>query len=100
MPIRFTGEGDDEEHFFASGWVTPLPSQPREEDWEIPGWKRITFMKHFIDDEDGLDQDNLWAYEGVMLPGNKLILGRWWWCDDTPNREDVSETLDPLSFFR
>lgn len=30
-------------------------------------------------DHDTMDVDNgCWAYEGVVLPGGKIILGRWW----------------------
>lgn len=28
---------------------------------------------------DGADvDDGCWAYEGVVLPGGKIVLGRWW----------------------
>lgn len=41
-------------------------------------------MKYYV--EDGHDTtdpaaalpDSIWAYEGVVLPGGKIILGRWW----------------------
>jgi hypothetical protein len=72
--IQLTGSGNDEEdEFFASGWLNPLPPQHG-----IPGWQRVTFMKHFLDDYDQVDKDDLWAYEGVALPGGRMILGRWW----------------------
>lgn len=38
----------------------------------------MTFMKHFEDDINSIDRDNLWAYEGVVLPGGRIMLGRWW----------------------
>ena len=25
-----------------------------------------------------MDWDALWAYEGVVLPGGKIVVGRWW----------------------
>ena len=28
------------------------------------------------------DERDVWYYEGVVLPGRKMILGRWWYCDD------------------
>ena len=59
--------------FFASGWLNPLPPQN-----DIPGWQRMTMMKYFVDDNGEYDKDALWAYEGVVLPGGKIILGRWW----------------------
>ena len=30
---------------------------------------------------------NYWAYEGVVLPGNQIIIGRWWYPD--PNEVGV-----------
>ncbi|KAL6708480.1 hypothetical protein ACN47E_002743 [Coniothyrium glycines] len=76
--IQFIGEGEDlDDDFSAVGWLNPLPTQQG-----IPGWKRITFMKHFLEDVDDHELDNLWAYEGVVLPGGRIILGRWWFCTD------------------
>lgn len=76
--IQFTGTGIDlDDDFNAIGWLNALPPQQG-----IPGWQRITFMKHFMDDVDQVEQDNLWAYEGVVLPGGRIILGRWWYASD------------------
>ncbi|KAK7606833.1 hypothetical protein BKA81DRAFT_382050 [Phyllosticta paracitricarpa] len=69
----FRADGYDDEHFQATGWVNQLPAQRG-----IPGWQRITMMKYFDDHEGGFDPNSLWAYEGVVLPGGKVILGRWW----------------------
>ncbi|KAL9101466.1 MAG: hypothetical protein Q9163_003281 [Psora crenata] len=30
------------------------------------------------DDEDVMLDEHCWCYEGVVLPGGKIILGRWW----------------------
>ncbi|KAH7095765.1 hypothetical protein FB567DRAFT_566409 [Paraphoma chrysanthemicola] len=82
--IQFTGTGVDlDDDFNAIGWLNPLPDQ-----CGIPGWQRITFMKHFMDDFDQTDQDNLWAYEGVVLPGGRIILGRWWYASENVNFSD------------
>ncbi|KAF1814324.1 hypothetical protein P152DRAFT_267811 [Eremomyces bilateralis CBS 781.70] len=68
---RFIGTGYDDEDFFSQGFLNPLPSQNG-----VPGFQRITMMKYF---EDGNPfEDALWAYEGVVLPGSKIIVGRWW----------------------
>lgn len=76
--VQFTGVGVDlDDDFNAIGWLNALPEQHG-----IPGWQRITFMKHFMDDFDQLEQDNLWAYEGVVLPGGRIILGRWWYASE------------------
>jgi hypothetical protein len=66
-----------DDDFNAIGWLNPLPDQ-----CQIPGWQRVTFMKHFMDDFDQVEQDNLWAYEGVVLPGGRIMLGRWWYASD------------------
>lgn len=68
--VRFQGEGtDDNEDFRIDGWLNPLPPQHG-----IPGWKRMTMMKYFESEEDGIDVAALWAYEGVMLPGGKIMV--------------------------
>lgn len=70
---RFEGMGYDEENFFGSGWINPLPAQ-----FGVPGFKRMTMMKFFKDENGLIDIDALWAYEGVVLPGDQIIVGRWW----------------------
>lgn len=79
--LQFVGTGMDlEDDFRAIGWLNALPDQ-----CGIPGWQRITFMKHFAEDLDDVDSDNLWAYEGVVLPGGRIIVGRWWFASETVN---------------
>jgi hypothetical protein len=69
----YEGIGYDEENFYATGRITPLPPQSG-----IPGFQRITMMKYFHDSTGNVDWSALWAYEGVILPGGKIIVGRWW----------------------
>jgi hypothetical protein len=73
----------------ALGWLNTLPPQGG-----IPGWQRITFMKHFTQDYDHPNEDNLWAYEGVVLPGGRIILGRWWFASEQghPSVSDPMKT--------
>lgn len=92
ISFQFTGKGIDAEDFYASGWLNPLPPQQG-----IPGWQRMSMMKFFVDqefesEEDGdghgkfdmstalglMDETSLWAYEGVVLPGGEIVVGRWW----------------------
>lgn len=75
MSTRILGSGHDSaDDFQADGWLNPLPPQH-----EIPGWQRFTLMKFFQHEDNGeIDLDNLWAYEGIVLPGGKIIVGRWW----------------------
>ena len=102
LSFHFEGEGQDvQERFLAAGWLNPLPTQSG-----IPGWQRITMMKYFEEDTGVIDMEALWAYEGMVLPGGQIILGRWWspsqavgeemysgpfilWCVDGPKYEDV-----------
>ncbi|KAF2431155.1 hypothetical protein EJ08DRAFT_660302 [Tothia fuscella] len=77
--LRFEGKGYDEEDFYSAGWINPLPPQEG-----IPGWKRMTMMKYFLDDNGQFDLAALWAYEGIVLPGAQIIVGRWWSADYDP----------------
>ena len=72
--FQFTGEGRDiTEEFYAQGWLNALPPQHG-----VPGWQRMTMMKYFQDDDIGeIDYEALWAYEGIVLPGGQIILGRY-----------------------
>jgi hypothetical protein len=89
ISIRIQGAGlDHQDHFFASGWLNPLAPQHG-----IPGWQRVTMMKHFVQDYDQVLDDDLWAYEGVVLPGGRIMLGRWWFANeerDTPHYVSTS----------
>lgn len=79
--IQLVGWGqDNEDQFYAAGWLHALPNQQ-----EIPGWQRITFLKYYDDDLQLAGGDYLWAYEGVVLPGGRIILGRWWYASGEVN---------------
>jgi hypothetical protein len=70
----FKGKGEDANTpFLASGYFNPLPPQHG-----VPGWHRMTMMKYWRDEHGNMDPDSLWAYEGVVLPGGLVMLGRWW----------------------
>ncbi|KAF2094571.1 hypothetical protein NA57DRAFT_60599 [Rhizodiscina lignyota] len=70
----FEADGiDEDEPFRSKGWLNPLPSQ-----YGIPGWQRMTMMKYFEEPDGSPAMDSLWAYEGVVIPGGKVIVGRWW----------------------
>jgi hypothetical protein len=78
---------DQDDRFFASGWLNMLPPQEG-----IPGWQRITLMKHFHEDYNVAQLDDLWAYEGVVLPGGRIVVGRWWFANNHPEEDNyVSE---------
>lgn len=88
---RFEGMGYDDEEFFGAGWLNPLPPQQC-----IPGWKRITMMKFFQDNNGHIDADALWAYEGVVLPGGQIIVGRWWSPEDSSEQGKATMYSGPF----
>ncbi|KAL5400663.1 hypothetical protein PMIN03_012185 [Paraphaeosphaeria minitans] len=93
--FRFEGDGDDfEEHYNVSGWLNPLPPQAG-----IPGWQRFTMMKHFEDDLKHVRDGNLCAYEGLVLPGGKIIVGRWWYASEHERTEYGNEFGGPFIFW-
>ncbi|PQE20967.1 Myo-inositol transporter 1 protein [Rutstroemia sp. NJR-2017a BBW] len=50
------------------GIVHAIPTQHG-----IPGFQRITMVKYFPD-----EPAEMWAYEGCVLPGGSVMVGRWW----------------------
>jgi hypothetical protein len=48
----------------------------------IHGFQRIVMMKYYTKiDSNGFeayDPDQVWGYEGCVLPGGSMIVGRWW----------------------
>ncbi|KAK5114906.1 hypothetical protein LTR62_002065 [Meristemomyces frigidus] len=85
--FQFSGEGEDvTEEFHALGWLNALPPQNG-----VPGWQRMTMMKYFQDPVTRvMDTAALWAYEGVVLPGGQIMLGRWWCVSDGTGRDQYS----------
>lgn len=77
------GGGGTEGSFRSDGWLSQLPSQNG-----IPGWQRLTMMKYWMDEDNNIDFMTLWAYEGVMLPGGRVIVGRWWSPDEVANTDE------------
>lgn len=74
--LHFTGTGsEDSMPYTLRGNVHAVA--PVE---DIPGWQRISFMQHFPHNH------KLVCYEGVVLPGNQIILGRFWHADDHAGR--------------
>ncbi|KAH7114224.1 hypothetical protein B0J11DRAFT_496496 [Dendryphion nanum] len=91
VSIRLSGEGRDQgDDFFASGWLNPLVPQG-----SIAGWQRVTFMKHF-EDLDQATTDDLWAYEGVVLPGGRIMVGRWWYASGDCKSLDWGDNSGPF----
>lgn len=75
---QLLGRGMDGPRFFnCAGNVHAVP--PVE---EVPGWQRITLIKRYEDETE-------WCFEGVVFPGNMIIVGRWWSKNDFANRLQV-----------
>jgi hypothetical protein len=55
----------------------------------IHGFQRMTMMKFYTKvDENGdqiYDPDQVWAFEGCVLPGGRISVGRWWDSCADPN---------------
>jgi hypothetical protein len=97
----YNEDDDATDIFHADGWLTALPPQNG-----IPGFARVTMMKFKIDASGSVREP--WAYEGVMLPGRQMIIGRWWepfvpesqamsgpfimWCVDNGRELDDQDT--------
>lgn len=41
------------------------------------GWQHISMILCFSDDRGAFDDDDVWVYEGIALPGNRIMMGRW-----------------------
>ena len=70
---QFMGSSKGRKNGHMFGRVHALSNQH-----DIHGWQRVTIMKFFENDHGNFDPDQIWAYEGVVLPGGRMILGRWW----------------------
>jgi hypothetical protein len=77
-----TSRGDRSAHFY--GRIHGLPEQQG-----IPGFQRISMIKFYPLDGGEYDPSQVWAYEGCVLPGGRIIVGRWW--DLTANRDKPCE---------
>jgi hypothetical protein len=83
---EFFGLGMDAHKYHLYGKVHAIPPQQG-----MPGFQRITMMKYLADSEGryGTGRTAYWAYEGCVLPGNQIMLGRWW-CPRTMETQDRS----------
>lgn len=72
-----------EGEWIGDGWMSSLPSQSG-----IPGWQRMTMMKYWKTNDGEINELSLWCYEGVVLPGGKTIVGRWWAPDEFAGTEE------------
>ncbi|GAB7343139.1 hypothetical protein MBLNU457_1215t1 [Dothideomycetes sp. NU457] len=87
LPFTFCST-DPDVWYESKGWLNGLPTQEG-----IPGWQRITFMRYHVDHPDTV----YWAYEGVVLPGNQIMMGRWW--DPRPHQAGVNQLSGPFLYW-
>jgi hypothetical protein len=73
-------------HFY--GRVHAIPPQQG-----IPGFQRIAFIK-FCKEKGTFNADQMWEYEGCVLPGNRIIVGRW---RHLPNDGFIVEPIEQYS---
>ncbi|KAI9739003.1 MAG: hypothetical protein M1818_005317 [Claussenomyces sp. TS43310] len=71
----FFGLGFDGRHYHFNGRMHTLPPQQA-----IPGFQRVSMMMYLPQSQGphANPSTQLWAYEGLVLPGGQLMLGRWW----------------------
>ncbi|TAQ86739.1 hypothetical protein B7494_g4941 [Chlorociboria aeruginascens] len=53
----------------------------------IPGFQRVSIMNFHPDEHGHYNPEDVWAYEGCVLPGNRVIVGRWWNAKGSTDRE-------------
>ncbi|KZF26360.1 hypothetical protein L228DRAFT_235443 [Xylona heveae TC161] len=71
---RFTATGCDSQIFGAHGIIHELPSQD-----EIPGFHRFAMLKYYPAENGEFNEADIECYEGVVIPGGQIIIGRWFY---------------------
>ena len=80
-----TSRGSRTAHFF--GRLQALPAQGQGSK-AIHGFQRITMMEFYTSNGE-YDPTEVWGYEGCVLPGGRIIVGRWWEGSVDMNAPDV-----------
>jgi len=88
----FFGLGHNGKDYHLSGRIHALPPQQG-----IPGFQRVIMMKYLPNDDGSYTEECCWAYEGCVLPGCHIMLGRWWSPGDDAGDEMFS---GPFIFWR
>ncbi|KAI9674683.1 MAG: hypothetical protein M1817_001586 [Caeruleum heppii] len=92
---RFVGCGFNLSHFHVAGRIYNLPPQQG-----IVGWQRVIMLKHFEHNADPLvgASHDVYVYEGCIIPGGQMMLGRWWILD--PDEPTNAFNSGPFMFWR
>lgn len=59
----------------------------------IHGYQRLTMMQFYAkveNDQHVYDPNQVWAYEGCVLPGGRMIVGRWWDAMADPDSPNIN----------
>lgn len=62
----------------------------------IPGFQRMTVIKFFPDEIGNYDPTQAWGYEGCVLPGGRIVIGRWF---DARSSSDQDVMSGPFIFW-
>ncbi|KAK9451729.1 uncharacterized protein V1518DRAFT_389694 [Limtongia smithiae] len=75
-PISFVGRGRDRYSYITYSTLAPLDAC-----YGLPGFARFGMRKEYTySDSDSVPADEdevVWEYNGVYIPGAKILLGRW-----------------------
>lgn len=111
---EFFGLGTDTSiTYHINGRIHDLPPQNG-----IHGFQRISMIKYLPDwtGNYGPNRTQYWAYEGIVVPGGQVMLGRWWdplvqnigdggsycgpfifWCTEAPG-DDLIDIQEATTF--
>ncbi|OBT69421.1 hypothetical protein VE03_01163 [Pseudogymnoascus sp. 23342-1-I1] len=91
----FFGLGRSDVDYHLHGRMHGLPPQAG-----IPGFQRVSMLKYLPCPHGmyGTGYTSYWAYEGCVLPGNQIMLGRWW--SPTGSMERGRTYCGPFIFWR
>lgn len=90
-------DGEHQQYHFY-GRIHALPPQPDKTG--ISGFQQISMVK-LMPDENGQytpDGTNHWLYEGIVIPGGQIMLGRWW-NGDSDDAGDGQSYCGPFLFW-
>jgi hypothetical protein len=62
----------------------------------IPGFQRISFLRF---QEEDVDHEQIWGYEGCVCPGGNVIVGRWWHITPGVQVEPIDQYSGPFIFW-
>ncbi|KAK9471293.1 uncharacterized protein V1510DRAFT_368202 [Dipodascopsis tothii] len=92
-PVSFSGRGRDRFDYTTNIIVSPLKPV-----FGLPGLARVSMRKEYVRSEASADEDDevIWEYNGIYVPGPKIILGRW---RDGSEQDGVRAVEGPFVFF-